>query len=204
MHTYNYFGKTASKGLKLPPIYQVLEEQTPLDFAFKEASNEFGWLNEPNINIDEVKTDYVTKKLIKAHRNGRLKIFYELARTKAGLRSREFFRRYKNPSECIGSQAKRGPLCRRKEKLKRYRLDEWALRTSEKISIERQKIQTYLEQVIEADLVRLKKEELKRKREDDEKKRKEDQLKKNVDLRKKIQNLPNIEYMKRLKRKEQK
>lgn len=164
-------------------------------FEFKMSSE--------SISIEQ-KTVEVTKNLVAAHKAARFKIFTDLSKTKAALRSKEFFRRYKNPSESIGKINKRSLLCRPKQKPKRYCFDEWALRSVQEIELERKKIQAYLNQVIADDLKRIKKEEAKKAHEAEIKKKKQEQLKKRIELKQSMRKLTNEEYMIRLKKKEKK
>lgn len=196
LNTYTYANEEKSE-LKLPPITKQFEADSfKKIFEFKKC------IINHAIKVNEQSAAEVTEKLIAAHKATRLKIFNDLARTKAALRSKEFFRRFKNPSETIGVRGKRSLLCRVTRKPKKYCFDEWAIRNAEELAIERHKIRAHLKHVIEADLERVKKEEAKKSREAELNKIKQEQAKRKMQLKQIIKNLPNEEYMRRLKKRE--
>lgn len=164
-------------------------------------SQEFCWLNQSSQPSEE-NVDNITKKLIQLHRDERIRVLHNLARTRAAFRSNEFFRRYRAPSGTIGQRSKRPSLFRRKEKSKKYKFDEFAFRTPEETLREREKIKAHMKKMIEADLARIKREEAKKLKEEEEKIKQAEKKKKRAELRQKIKSLPNDEYMRRLKKKD--
>lgn len=195
--------KDATKGLKLPPIYQVLEERQHPNYAFENSAfhPEFCWLTADEAP-SESQVDVITKQLVTWHKQQRIKIFQDLARTKAARRSKEFLRHYISPSGAIGGRRKRLGACRKPKRPKKYHLDEWAFRTPEENLRERERVREYLQKVIEADIRRIEREKEEEERKEAEKRKKAERARRAAANREKVKRLPNQEYMERLKKKE--
>lgn len=195
--------KDATKGLKLPPIFQTLHDRPRPDFNFEDSAfnPEFSWLkygDEPT----EAQVESVTKRLVKWHMDQRMRIFHNLGRTRPVTKVREFLRHYTDPPN---TRKKRfGAACRRPQKSKKYRLDEWAFRTPEDTLREQEKVREHLRKMIEADLRRVEREKEEQARKEEEKRKKALRAKKAAANRVKLNGLPNIQYMQQLKKKEMK
>ena len=100
----------------------------------------------------EKRVHEVTRKLIGTYKNKRMKVFHELARTRACLRSKDFFRLY--TSDCnAGGVRKKTPLFKSnfhspKTKSAGYPMDFDTLRGFKESSEELEKVQQYIDTMI--------------------------------------------------------
>lgn len=102
-------------------------------------------------NPAEKRVHEVTRKLIGTYKNKRMKVFHELARTRACLRSKDFFRLY---TDCnVNGTRKKTPLFKSKfhypkPKSAGYPMDFDTLRGFKESSEELEKVQQYIDQMI--------------------------------------------------------
>lgn len=100
----------------------------------------------------EKRVHEVTRKLIGTYKNKRMKVFHELARTRACSRSKDFFRLY--TSDCnVGVARKKIPLFKSKfhypkPKSSGYPMDFDTLRGFKESSEELKKVQQYIDEMI--------------------------------------------------------
>lgn len=90
-------GQPSTVGFQLPDIFQTAGSIPGPNFAFKNENKV--WHKNGQERIHEV-----TKHLATIYKNKRMQVFHTMARTRAALRSKEFFRIYTSPSASIGAK----------------------------------------------------------------------------------------------------
>lgn len=102
----------------------------------------------------------VTKHLASIYKNKRMQVFHNMSRTKAALRSKEFFRIYTSPSESINSKSKRATKFRSRfypkpTKPFSYQMEYEKLRGLRESEEELAKVQAYIDKMIEKNIKKL-------------------------------------------------
>jgi hypothetical protein len=109
----------------------------------------------------------ITKKLITIYKNKRLQVFYNMARTRATARSKEFFRIYLNPSESLMKNKShhkyhRTKYHKKKEKPFSYEMEYERLRGLRESEEELAKVQAYIDKMIAKNIKKFEEEKRKR------------------------------------------
>lgn len=145
-------GQASTVGFQLPDIFQTIGQESGPSFAFKESPRAGFWRKEGDVDIEKRVRD-VTKHLATIFKNKRMQVFHTMARTRAALRSKEFFRLYTSPSDSILSKkSQRASKFRtRFQKPKKpfsYQMEYEKLRGLRESEEELAKVQAYIDRMI--------------------------------------------------------
>lgn len=145
-------GQPSSVGFQLPDIFQTIAHESGPIFNFKESSRADFWLKRGE-ECSEKRVHDVTKHLVTIYKNKRMQVFHSMARTRAALRSKEFFRIYTSPSDSIvGKKSQRTSKMRlRLQKPKKpfsYQMEYEKLRGLRESEEELAKVQAYIDKMI--------------------------------------------------------
>lgn len=158
-------GQPSSIGMQLPDIFQPAGGATGHGNAL-EGSTSFP-LRKRGEDASKCRIHEVTKRLATIYKNKRMEVFHTMARTKAALRSKEFFRIYANPSESL---AKKKQLFKSKYMLKlqkpktpfSYQIEYEKLRGLRESEEELAKVQAYIDRMIAKNIKKFEEEKRKR------------------------------------------
>lgn len=154
-------GQPSTVGLQLPDIFQTIGHESGPSFAFKSPSEKISWKGH---NKTQTRVHEVTKNLISIYKQKRMRVFHQMARTQAALRSKEFFQIYLTPSEAI-SKKKIYFKSKYHAKAKKpfdYRLEYERLRGLKESEEELVKVQAYIDKMIEKNIKKMEAEKKKR------------------------------------------
>jgi hypothetical protein len=145
-------GQASTVGFQLPDIFQTIGHESGPSFAFKESTKSDFWLK-GNEESSEKRVHEVTKQLVSIYKNKRMKVFHEMARTRASLRSKEFFRIYSSPSDSIINKKslRASKLRARFQKPKKpfsYQMEYEKLRGLRESEEELAKVQAYIDKMV--------------------------------------------------------
>lgn len=93
-------GEASTVGFQLPDIFQSTGYESGPNFAFAGTSKTDSW-TKYDVSSSEKRVHEVTKNLSLIYKTKRMQVFHVMARTRAALRSKEFFRLYTGPSDSI-------------------------------------------------------------------------------------------------------
>lgn len=146
-------GEASTVGFQLPDIFQTIGCETCPSFAFKESPRADFWLKEGSEERLEKRVHEVTKYLVTIYKNKRLQVFHNMARTRAALRSKEFFRIYTSPSDSIlNRKSQRASKLRARfmkpKKPFSYQMEYEKLRGLKESEEELAKVQAYIDKMI--------------------------------------------------------
>lgn len=146
-------GEASTVGFQLPDIFQTIGRETGPSFAFKESPKVDFWVKGDSEGRSEKRVHEVTKHLVKIYKNKRMQVFHNMARTRAALRSKEFFRIYTSPSDSILSKKSQraSKLRARFQKPKKpfsYQMEYEKLRGLRESEEELAKVQAYIDKMI--------------------------------------------------------
>lgn len=145
-------GQPSTVGFQLPDIFQTIGHESGPNFNFKESDKADFWLKSGE-NRSEKRVHDVTNHLATIYKNKRMQVFHNMARTRAALRSKEFFRLYTSPSSSIiGKKSQRTSKLRtRLQKPKKpfsYQMEYEKLRGLRESEEELAKVQAYINTMI--------------------------------------------------------
>jgi hypothetical protein len=155
-------GESSTVGFQLPDIFQTVGNESGPNFEFSLSKRNETAAPKQN-RIHEV-----TKRLISIYKGKRMEVFHKMARTRAALRSKEFFRIYTSPSECIingKSQRLRKyktKFHKSKEKKFSYQIEYERLRGLRESEEELAKVQAYIDKMIAKNIKKLEEEKRKK------------------------------------------
>ncbi|CRK99186.1 CLUMA_CG012500, isoform A [Clunio marinus] len=159
-------GQPSSINIQLPDVFQSTDRDIDSKIGFTKSSRNNGWI-QGNLSNSEKRVYQITKYFISTYKNRRVQVFHNIARTKAALRSKEFFRIYTSPSESIISKRSK-QVSKIKASLKKsknpygYQFDHEKLRGFEESKEELAKVQAHIDKMIAKNLKRLQEEKLKK------------------------------------------
>lgn len=139
-------------GFQLPDIFQTIGHESAPNFNFKESSQADFWLKSGE-DRSEKRVHDVTKHLVSIYKNKRMQVFHTMARTRAAMRSKEFFRLYTSPTDSIlDKKSQRTSKFRtRMQKPKKpfsYQMEYEKLRGLRESEEELAKVQAYINRMI--------------------------------------------------------
>lgn len=145
-------GASSKVGFQLPDIFQTIGSECGPSFAFTDSSKDVFW-SKKNEKTSEKRVHEVTKQLATIYKNKRMQVFHDMARTKAALRSKEFFRFYTSPSDSILSKRSQrtSKLKARFQKPKKpfsYQMEYEKLRGLRESEEELAKVQAYIDRMV--------------------------------------------------------
>lgn len=145
-------GQPSTAGFQLPDIFQTIGEETGPNFGFKESTRSDFWLQGKE-ERSEKRIHEVTQNLVSIYKKKRMQVFHNMARTKAALRSKEFFRIYTSPSDSIlGKNSLRASKLRtRFQKPKKpfsYKMEYEKLRGLRESEEELAKVTAYIDKMV--------------------------------------------------------
>lgn len=157
-------GESSTVGFQLPDIFQTIGQQTGPNFAFKDSARPDFWSKGDS---SEVRVHKVTKHLVTIYKDKRMQVFHNMARTKAALRSKEFFRLYTSPSDSILNKRSQhaAKLRTRFQKPKKpfsYQMEYEKLRGLRESEEELAKVQAYIDRMIAKNIKKFEDEKKKR------------------------------------------
>ncbi len=162
-------GQPSTVGFQLPDIFHQIvdrQERGP-NFEFKSTSRKSSWTKAvSDLNTTQKRVHEVTKNLISIYKQKRMRVFHNMARTQAALRSKEFFRIYVSPSEALTKKkvyfrSKFHPNA--KPKGYDYRREYEKLRGLKESEEELEKVQKLIDKIIEKNIKKI---EAKKKKEE--------------------------------------
>lgn len=136
----------------MPDIFQSIDHENKPNFGFKNSTG-------INSTSQQSRVHEVTKNLISIYKQKRMRVFHSMARTKAALRSKEFFRIYLSPSEAIATKkirfkSKFHPKGGRKKPFD-YKQEYEKLRGLQESQEELIKVQAHIDKMIEKNMKKL-------------------------------------------------
>lgn len=156
-------GQPSTVGLQLPDIFQTINHEN-------HSTPNFGFSKSPghSTSTTQKRVHEVTKNLISIYKQKRMRVFHNMASTKAALRSKEFFRIYITPSEAIATnkirfKSKFHSTMGKKKKFD-YKKEYEKLRGLQESEEELAKVQAYIDKMIERNLRKMEEEKNKNKK----------------------------------------
>lgn len=145
-------GEASTVGFQLPDIFQTIGSESGPSFAFSASSKPDFWAKS-NASSSEKRVHEVTKNLAGIYKNKRMQVFHNMARTRAALRSKEFFRLYTGPSDSIIGKSPKTSKYRTRfhQKPKKpfsYQMEYEKLRGLRESEEELAKVQAYIDRMI--------------------------------------------------------
>lgn len=137
----------------MPDIFQSIDHENEPNFGFKKSTG----IN----SASQSRVHEVTKNLISIYKQKQMRVFHSMARTKAALRSKEFFRIYLSPSEAIASKKIRFKSKFHPKGRKRpfdYKQEYEKLRGLRESQEELIKVQAHIDKMIEKNMKKLEEE----------------------------------------------
>lgn len=146
-------GEASTVGFQLPDIFQTVGSEAGTNFAFKGSPKTDFWVKEGSKECLEKRVHEVTKHLVTIYKNKRMQVFHNMARTRAALRSKEFFRIYTGPSDSIlNRKSQRATKLRARfmkpKKPFSYQMEYEKLRGLRESEEELAKVQAYIDRMI--------------------------------------------------------
>lgn len=151
-------GQPSTVGFQLPDIFQSIDHKNEPTFGFKKSTG--------NDLTSQSRVHEVTKNLISIYKQKRMRVFHSMARTKAALRSKEFFRIYLSPSEAIATKKTRFKSKFHPKGRKQpfdYKQEYEKLRGLQESQEELIKVQAHIDKMIEKNMKKLEEEKKKKK-----------------------------------------
>lgn len=163
-------GDPSTVGFQLPDIFQTTSSENCAGFTFTDSAKT-ELCTKISEKSSEKRVREVTKHLASVFKQKRMQVLYSVARTKAALRSKEFFRLYTSPSDSILSRKSKtaSNLRTRFQKPKKslsYQMEYEKLRGLRESEEELARVQNYIDRMIAKNIKKFedeKKQELKTK-----------------------------------------